>query len=52
MWQSSILKGHIFLSLEQLARNSCKIPEDVLCPAVIMSPASLLATQYKATLPH
>ena len=31
-------KGHIFLSLEQLAGNSCKIPENALCPTVIMSP--------------
>ena len=30
--------GHVFLSLEHLAGNSCKVSENVLCPAVIVSP--------------
>ena len=32
------MRGHVVLSLEQLARNSCNVLENVLCPAVIMSP--------------
>ena len=33
------MRGHVVLSLKQLAGNSCKVPENVLCPAVIVSPA-------------
>ena len=29
---------HVVLSLKQLAGNSCKVPENVSCPAVIVSP--------------
>ena len=32
------MRGHAVLSLEQLAGISCKALENVLCPAVIMSP--------------
>ena len=32
------MRGHVVLSLKQLAGNSCKVLENVLCPAVIMSP--------------
>ena len=31
------MTGHVILSLERLAANSCKASENVLCPAVIMS---------------
>ena len=33
------MRGHVVLSLKQLAGNSSKVPENVLCPAVIVSPA-------------
>ena len=33
------MSGHVFLSLEHLAGNSCKVSENVLCPAIIVSPA-------------
>ena len=32
------MRGRAVLSLEQLAGVSCKALENVLCPAVIMSP--------------
>ena len=32
------MKGHVVLSLDQMAGNPCKVPENVLCPAVIVSP--------------
>ena len=32
------MRGHVVLSLKQLAGNSSKAPENVLCPAVIVSP--------------
>ena len=32
------MRGHVVLSLKQLAGNSCKVSENVLCPAVIVSP--------------
>ena len=32
------MRGHVVLSLKQLAGNSCEVPENVLCPAVIVSP--------------
>ena len=31
------MRGYVVLSLELLAGNSCKVLENVLCPAVIMS---------------
>ena len=31
------MRGHVVLSLEQLAGNSCKVSENILCPAVIVS---------------
>ena len=33
------MRGHAALSPQQLAGNSCEAPENVLCPAVIVSPA-------------
>ena len=30
-----------FQSLEQLVRNSCKVTENVSCPAIIVSPVTL-----------
>ena len=33
------MRGHVVLSLKQLAGNSCKVSENVLCPAVMVSPA-------------
>ena len=32
------MRGHVVLSLEQLAGNSYKVSENVLCPAVIVCP--------------
>ena len=34
------MRGHDVLSLKQLAGNLCKAPENVLYPAVVMSPVS------------
>ena len=36
MWH---MRGYVVLSLKQLTGNSCRALENVLCPAVIMSPA-------------
>ena len=33
------MRGHVVLSLKQLARNLCEVLENVLRPAVIVSPA-------------
>ena len=44
------MRGHVVLSLKQLAGNSCKVPENVLCPAVIVSPVVvdlLVASKFK-----
>jgi len=35
------MRGHVVLSLKQLAGNSYKVPENVLCPAIIVSPATI-----------
>ena len=32
------MKGHVILSLKPLTGNSCKVPENILCPAIIVSP--------------
>ena len=32
------MRGHVVLSLKQQARNSCNALENVVCPAVIVSP--------------
>ena len=32
------MRGHFVLSLKPLAGNSCKVPENVQCPAIIVSP--------------
>ena len=36
------MRGHVVLSLKQLAGNSCEVLENVLCPAVIVSPVSVM----------
>ena len=44
------MKEHVVLSLKQLAGNSCKVPENVLCPAVIVSPVVVdlfVASKFK-----
>ena len=32
------MRGHVVLSLEHLVEKSCKVSENVLCPAVTVSP--------------
>ena len=39
---------HVVLSLKQQARNSCNAPENVLCPAVIMSPQTEAPPDFKS----
>ena len=47
------MRGHAVLSLKQMAGNSCKVTENVLCPAVIMSPVMMtLAWQLKKKMPN
>ena len=39
MWHCTVcMRGHVVLSLEHLVEKSCKVSENVLCPAVTVSP--------------